>query len=186
MVQIQRRRLRRPLRLWNRTSDAYLDQASRDLVNEMNPTFQNFVADAWTQLKQIAPSQDWEAAIRDIIPQTHANAQSQGGLVGGTGGSNVAQSNNCSFDHYSMVGSSGWAAAVTRSSCRMNFLRAEVAVQRGGGPGDIRSCANNFCREVAAYVNGLPCGNIFVLGTHEWGYNPSGGAGSSASGDVIC
>ena len=38
--------------------DAYLDQTSRDLVNEMNPTFQNFVAEAWTYLKQTAPSQD--------------------------------------------------------------------------------------------------------------------------------
>ena len=164
--------------------DAYLDQASRDLVNEMNSTFQGFVADAWTDLKQIAPSGDWKEVIRDTIPQIHANAEAQGGLLGSQGASGA--SNNCTLTYYSQVGSSGWAAAVTKSSCRMNFLRAEVAVQRGGGPGAIGSCSNNFCKRVVAYVNGLPCGNIYVLGTHEWGYNPSGGDGSSASGDVIC
>lgn len=163
--------------------DAYLDQTSRVLVNEMNLTFQNFVAEAWTHLKQIAPSEDWEAAIRNIIPQTHANAQSQGGLVGVTGGSNVAQSNNCSFDYYTTLGSSGWAAAVTRSSCTKDFLIAKVLIRYTGGATDSRSCFN--CRSVFAYVNGLACGYYLADGRHEWG-NPSVTKSSSDDGNAGC
>lgn len=161
--------------------DSYLDQTTEALVQEMNPTFQNFVAEAWTILKQIAPSADWEEAIRDIVPQIHANAESQGGIIGGAVGASGTMSNNCNFSFYTSLGSSGWAAAVTSSTCTMNFLRAEVAVTNDG---DIRSCFN--CRSVFAYVNGLSCGYHVALGWHEWGNSPSGGGSSSDDGQAGC
>ncbi len=159
--------------------DTYLDQSSQDLVNEMNSTFQGFVADAWTHLKQIAPSEDWEEAIRDIIPQIHADAEEQNGLASYTG----ALTNSCSFTKYTRLGSSGWAASVTRSSCTMDFLHASLSVQ-GGGPGDTSSCFN--CRSTSAYVNGLSCGYYVVIGWHEWGNNPSGGGGTNDEGQAGC
>ena len=158
--------------------NSYLDEATEQLVDEMNPTFQSFVAEAWTLLKQIAPSEDWEEAIRDIIPQVHANAERQGGIVGGPV---VAMSDNCSFDHYTTLGSSGWAAAVTRSSCTMDFLGADLVLNNVG---DTRSCFN--CRLVFAYVNGLSCGYYVARGTHEWGHSPSGGDSSSDHGNAGC
>ena len=161
--------------------DSYLDQTTVDLVQEMNPTFQNFVAEAWIILKQIAPSEDWEEAIRDIVPQIHSNAESQGGVIGGAGVTNGAMSGNCNFSYYTSLGSSGWAASVTSSTCTMNFLRAEVALTNDG---DIRSCFN--CTSVFAYVNGLSCGYHVALGWHEWGNNPSGGGSSSDEGQAGC
>ena len=145
----------------------------------MNPTFQGFVTDAWEFVKEIAPSEDWEEAIRDIIPQIHADAQEQTGLASYTG----ALTNSCSFTKYTTLGSSGWAATVTSSTCTMDFLRAALAVQ-GGGPGDTSSCFN--CRSTSAYVNGLSCGYYVVLGSHEWGDNPSGGGGSNDEGQAGC
>lgn len=159
--------------------DSYLDQASRDLVNEMNPTFQAFVAEAWVFVKGIAPAGDWEEAIRDIIPQIHANAEDQGGLLGAQGGSSA--NSNCSISYYTTLGSSGWAAAVTSSSCTMNFLTAKVGVNSHGDTG---SCFN--CRSVSAYINGLSCGWYFAYGNHEWGNSPSGSGASSDSGQAGC
>ena len=161
--------------------NSYLDQATRDLVNEMNPTFQNFVAEAWTHLKQIAPSQDWEESIRDIIPQIHANAEDQGGIVGAQG---AIAASSCSFTYYTELGESGWAAAVTKSSCTMDFLIAQVLIRYIGGPADTNSCFN--CRSVSAYVNGLSCGYYLAQGSHEWGNNPSGSGGSSDDGQAGC
>ena len=160
--------------------DAYLDQATQDLVNEMNPTFQGFVTGAWDHLKEIAPSQDWEEAIRDIIPQIHEDAEEQNGLASYTG----ALTNSCSFTKYTTLGSSGWAAAVTRSSCTMDFLIAQVLIRYIGGAADTNSCFN--CRSVSAYVNGLACGYYVAHGSHEWGNNPSGGGRSSDDGQAGC
>lgn len=159
--------------------DAYLDQSSRDLVNEMNSTFQGFVADAWTHLKQIAPSEDWEEAIRDIIPQIHEDAEGQGGLLGAQGASGTNSS--CSITDYTSLGSSGWAAAVTSSSCTMDFLTAKVGVNSYGDTG---SCFN--CKSTYAYINGLSCGWYIAYGNHEWGNNPSGSSASSDSGQAGC
>ena len=159
--------------------NSYLDQATKELVNEMNPTFQGFVAEAWEHLKQIAPPRDWEASIRDIIPQIHANAEDQGGILGAQ--STNVTSSSCNFTYYIELGESGWAAAVTKSSCTMDFLRADVAVTNDG---DIQSCFN--CKSVFAYVNGLSCGYHVALGWHEWGHNPSGGGSSSDEGQAGC
>ena len=73
--------------------NSYLDQATEDSVNEMNATFQGFVSEAWEDLKAMAPSGDWEDVIQDIIPQIHADAESQGGIVGGT----AALTNSCNL-----------------------------------------------------------------------------------------
>ena len=159
--------------------DAYLDQASQDLVDEMNPTFQSFVTEAWAFVKENVPAEDWEEAIQDIVPQIHANAEEQGGLLGAQGASGA--SSNCSVSYYTSLGSSGWAAAVTSSSCRMDFLDAAVTA---GSSSDSGSCFN--CRSVSAYVNGLSCGYYVASGSHDWGNNPSGSGNSSDSGYAGC
>ena len=160
--------------------DSYLDQATEDSVNEMNPTFQGFVSEAWAFVMEIAPAEDWEEAIRDIIPQIHADAEEQNGLASYTG----ALTYSCSFTKYTTLGSSGWAAAVTSSTCTMDFLIAQVRIQYIGGAYDTNSCFN--CRSVSAYVNGLACGYYVARGSHEWGNNPSGGGNSSDDGQAGC
>ena len=165
----------------NQDIDSYLDKATEELISEMNPTFQGFVADAWTHLKQIAPSEDWEGSIQDIIPQIHSNAEEQGGLLGAQGA--IAANSSCSFTYYTELGESGWAAAVTKSSCTKDFLIAKVLIRYIGGPSDSRSCFN--CRSVFAYVNGLPCGYYVADGRHEWG-NPSVTKSSSDDGQAGC
>ena len=159
--------------------DAYLDQEAQELVDEMNPTFQAFVAEAWEFVKEIAPAEDWEEAIRDIIPQIHTNAEDQGGLRGAQG-AGIANS-GCNISYYTTLGSSGWAAAVTSSSCTMDFLTAKVGVNAYGDTG---SCFN--CTSVSAYINGLSCGWYIAYGNHEWGYNPAGSGASSDSGQAGC
>ena len=157
--------------------NSYLNQASEDLVNEMNSTFQDFVAEAWEFVKVTAPAEDWEEAIRDIIPQIYADADGQNGLASYTG----ALTNSCSFTKYTTLGSSGWAAAVSSSTCTMGFMRAAVTVNTSG---DTNTCFN--CRSAWAYINGLSCGWYFASGDHEWGNNPSGGGSSSDSGQAGC
>ncbi len=157
--------------------DSYLDQANEDLVDEMNPTFQGFVSEAWAFVKEIAPAEDWEEAIRDIIPQIHEDAEEQNGLASYTG----VQTYSCSFTKYTTLSSSGWAAAVSSSTCTMGFMRAAVTVNTYG---DTNTCFN--CSSVSAYINGLSCGWYFANGDHEWGNNPSGGGSSSDSGQAGC
>lgn len=157
--------------------NTYLDDATRQLVQEMNPTFQAFVADAWTHLKLIAPFQDWEEVIQDIIPQIHADAESQGGIVGGA----AALTNSCNLTRYSMLGSSGWAASVTKSSCVKVYLKAEVTASSYGNKG----LCFDWCKSATAYVNGLPCTNYYVKGDHEWRY-PTVTRTSSAEGQAGC
>ena len=157
--------------------NSYLDQATQDLVDEMNPTFQAFVTEAWEDLKAMAPSGDWEDVIQDIIPQIHADAESQGGIVG----SPTALTSSCNLSKYSMLGSSGWAAAVTKSSCVKVYLKAEVTASSYGNKG----LCFDWCKSVSAYVNGLPCTNYYVKGDHEWRY-PTVTRTSSAEGQAGC
>ena len=157
----------------------YMGTETRQLFGEMTPTTQRLAKRAWSNVRSIAPQQDWDEAAEDIIRQFHEQAEERGALLGAQRATGASGCDDP--DTYTTLGSSGWAAAGTESDCTMNYLDAGVSVLSYG---DTRTCSN--CRSVFAYVNGLSCGWYHAYGDHEWGYNPSGGGSSRDSGQAGC
>ena len=173
--------------------NGFMDTATTARFQQMTPAWQGMVREAWGFVTTIAPRDDWDEAAAQIVSQMYEDARSQRKLRGSSHAPSVLSalgtllgfsraSNSCDASGSTTLGSSGWAASTTTSTCRKDFLTAQTSVQ--GGPGDLSSCFG--CTSVYAYVNGLSCRYYNVVGHHEWGYNPSGRSASFDSGNAGC
>ena len=173
--------------------NGFMDAATTARFQQMTPAWQGMVGDAWGFVTTIAPRDEWDEAAAQIVSQMYEDARSQRKLRGNSPAPSVIStlgallgisraSRSCDASGSTSLGSSGWAASSTTSSCRKDFLTTQTAVQ--GGPGDLRSCFS--CTYVHAYVNGLSCRYYNVVGHHEWGNNPSGRSASFDSGQSGC
>ena len=174
--------------------NGFMDTATTARFQQMTPAWQGMVGDAWGFVTTVAPRDEWDEAAAQIVSQMYEDARRRGKLRGSSPAPSFlsalgtllgirSASSTCTGSGSTMLGTSGWAASTTTGTCRMNYLKAQTAVQTGGGPGDVRMCSS--CTELHAYVNGLSCGYYVVVGSHEWG-NPVGGAGSQDDGVVGC
>ena len=173
--------------------NGFMDTATTARFQQMTPAWQGMVGDAWGFVTTIAPRDDWDEAAAQIVSQMYEDARRRGKLRGSSPAPSFFSSlgallgfsrasSSCDASGSTTLGSSGYAASSTTSTCRKDFMTAQTSVQ--GGPGDLRSCFG--CTSVHAYVNGLSCRYYNVVGHHEWGYNPSGRSASFDSGHAGC
>ena len=176
--------------------NGFMDAATTARFQQMTPAWQGMVREAWGGLvTTIAPRDEWDEVAAHIVSQMYEDARSQRKLRGNSPAPSVLStlgallgisraSRSCDGSGSTMLSPDGWAGSSTTSTCRKDFLKAQIAVQVGGGPGDLRVCFS--CTSVLAYATGLSCGYYNVIGHHEWGENPTGGETTTDIGQSGC